>query len=369
MRYTTAADVGRRKRQQGGINEDSVAVSILSESHRDTDRHSGVFVLADGAGGAEAGDVASYVATVEVTRRLTDRLWRERQFADVVEGVAGDEEALAGDAVDDPLATLDDEAVQGRLEAAIQAAHTRLLEVIDEFDLESAYSTVVAAVTVGDRLHYAWVGDSRAYVVNVGPDRPDDQRASLLTKDHSEVEQLVTRGAIDEVEAQVHRHGNRITRALGGTHTENPATSSVTVDTASVDLFGDDVVLLTSDGLVDAYTGAPRLHQAYEDADDTAAVAEEILEKSVTDDEIRDVVLDAPSIEAAADRFVDLSNERGGKDNLSLVLFRDPALLSAPPGGLPLREYDPEPERVAEWETVKQVQYEDPRTDHADDPD
>jgi serine/threonine protein phosphatase PrpC len=348
MEYATALDVGERKRERGGINEDSIAVTLLEEGHRDTERRSGVFVVADGAGGAQAGDVASYVASVEVSRRLTDRLWTERRLGEVT--------ATGGD----PLAGADDAAVQAVIAAAVEAAHTRIVEVIGERDLDSAYSTVVVALVVGDRLHYGWVGDSRAYVVNLAPDRDEAQRVTRLTADHSEVAQLVDRGAIDEIEAHVHRRGNRITRALGGTCTENPATATVEVDTASVPLFGDDVLLLTSDGLIDAYTGAPELHREYEDADDTAEVAERILEKSVTDDEIGRVVREASSLSAAADRFVDLSNERGGKDNLSLVLARDPDLPAAPEGTLPVRTYDPDPETVIEWDTVKQFPEGDP---------
>jgi serine/threonine protein phosphatase PrpC len=358
MDYATALDVGKRKREQGGINEDSVAANLLADGHRDAERHTGVFVIADGAGGAQGGDVASYVATVEVTRRLTDWLWSSWEFDDVLAAAgtrAGDRQTLAADTVGDPLPGMGDDAIQRCLADAIEAAHTRLIEVINDRGLENSYSTIVAAVAAGDRLHYGWVGDSRAYVVNVGPGRDDDQRLTLLTKDHSEVEELVSRGSIDEIEAQVHRRGNRITRALGGTRGEDPASSSVAVDTASVPLFGDDAVLLTSDGLIDAYTGAPELHQAYEAADDTEPVAEEILNKSVTDDEIRDIVLEAPSLEAATDRFVELSNARGGKDNVSLVLFRDERLPDAPAGSLPLREYDPDTERVLDWDTVKRV--------------
>ena len=388
MEYTTALDIGERKREQGGINEDSVAVTLLEEGHRDTERRSGVFVVADGAGGAQAGDVASYVASVEVSRRLTDRLWTERRLGEVTatgdaEGpgnasagsTGAGEEGRSGSTglpeltegvVGDPFAGADDAAVQAVIAAAVEAAHTRIVEVIGERDLDSAYSTVVVALVVGDRLHYGWVGDSRAYVVNLAPDRDEAQRVTRLTADHSEVEQLVDRGAIDEVEAHVHRRGNRITRALGGTRTENPATATVEVDTASVPLFGDDVLLLTSDGLIDAYTGAPELHREYEDADDTAEVAERILEKSVTDDEIGRVVREASSLSAAADRFVDLSNERGGKDNLSLVLARDPDLPAAPEGTLPVRTYDPDPETVIEWDTVKQFPEDDPEGAGAD---
>jgi serine/threonine protein phosphatase PrpC len=257
-----------------------------------------------------------------------------------------------GSVVSDPL---DGAAARAAIEDAVRAAHRRILEYVHEAPVERSATTVVVGLYDGQQLHYGWVGDSRAYVVNVGPDRDDDQRLTLLTKDHSEVEELVSQGSIDEVEAHVHRHGNRITRALGGTRGEDPERSSVPVDTASVPLYGDDVVLLTSDGLVDAYTGAPQLHEAYEEAEDTDPVAEEILEKSVTDDEIRDVVLGADSLASAADRFVDLSNERGGKDNVSVVLFRDETLPDGPAGSLPLREYDPDPERVLDWDTVKQV--------------
>ena len=359
MDYATAHDVGERKRRQDGINEDSVAVTLLDEGHRDTERRSGVFVVADGAGGTQAGDVASYVASVEVSRRLTDRLWRERllsEAADIVgaDGVTdGHALELTDGVVGDPLADQSDEAVQTVIERAIQAAHTRIVRVINDLDLDSAYTTIVVGVVAGDRLHYGWVGDSRAYVVNLG-DRDEDQRVTRLTTDHSEVERLVEQGKIDEVEAHVHRRSNRITRALGGTRTEDPATSSIEVDTASVPLYADDVLLLTSDGLIDAYTGAPRLHREYEEADDTEPVRERILDRAVTDDEIGAVIRDSPSLSAAADRFVELSNDRGGKDNLSLVLARDESLPDSPVGSLPIRAYDPDPEQIADWDTVKQ---------------
>jgi serine/threonine protein phosphatase PrpC len=368
MEYATALDIGERKRRQGGINEDSVAVTLVDEGHRDTERRSGVFVVADGAGGTQAGDIASYVATVEVSRWLSDRLWSERRLAGLSEAVGGDgtDLELTDGVVDDPLADASDATVQTAIEAAVEAAHTRIVEVIGELDLDSAYTTVVVAVVAGGRLHYGWVGDSRAYVVNLG-DREEDQRVTRLTSDHSEVERLVEQGAIDEVEAHVHRRGNRITRALGGTRTEDPALSTISVDTASVPLFGDDVVVLTSDGLIDAYTGAPQLHREYEDAEDTDAVADRILEKSVTDDEIGAVVREAESLSAAADRFVELSNERGGKDNLSLVLARDETLPPGPAGSLPIRSYDPAPEEVLDWDTVKQHPDAGTAADTADD--
>lgn len=346
MEYTTAFDIGKRKRQQGGINEDSVAVTVLDEGHRDTDRTVGVFVLADGAGGADAGDIASYVATVEVGRQLTEQVWETRGLDAVLDRQDGtseraaDDVDLGEDAVHEPLADLGADRVQASIEEAIRTAHARLLEVINQLGVETAYSTVVAAVKAGDHLHYGWVGDSRIYAVNTAPSVPDDERLQLLTRDHSVVEQLVDRGEIDEVEAHVHRRGNRVTRALGGARGENPDTASVAVETNTVPLYRDDVVLLTSDGLVDAYVGAPRLHQQYEQADDTTEIEETILEKAVTDDEIRDVIMTADSLALAGERLVSLSNERGGKDNVSVVLFQDPDLPQTPSGGPPVRTPD-----------------------------
>lgn len=327
MEYTTLRDVGDRKRQQDGINEDSTAINVLAEGHRDTDGAVGVFALADGAGGEEAGDLASYVTTVEVVGELTARLWEARRLDARPETTAADPPPTAGDIVErtvgDSLADLSSDRALDLVETAVQGANRRLVELVNELDLATSYSTVVVGIKAGDQLHYGWVGDSRIYVVNTAPEVPDDLRLSLLTRDHSVVTELLEAGAIDEIEAHVHRQGNRITRALGGSRTDDPLGSSVEVETGTVQLFRDDVVLFTSDGLVDAYTGASELHDRYERAEDTTEVEELILQNAVTDDDIRDVILGAGSLDEAARRLVELSNDRGGKDNLSVVLFRD----------------------------------------------
>lgn len=354
IEYATAMDVGNRKRQRDGINEDSVAVNLLEDGHLDTGRQVGVFVLADGAGGEEAGDIASYIATVEVTRHLTQTLWDTRRF----EVVCGDaEEAEAGSRLDErAVANLPGYAnadwLLTQIVAAIQHTHRRILETVQELELRSAYTTIVTGIMTGDRLYYGWVGDSRGYVVNAHPDRGDGDRISRLTRDHSVVEQLVQRGEIDEIEAHVHRQGTQITRALGGTPDDDPTGRPVDVDTNHVRLFGDDTVVFTSDGLIDAYADASSLHEQYKSADPPSRIEQSILEKSVTDDEIRDIVLDADSLEGAADRFVTLANQRGGKDNISVILFRNRSLDSSPADALPARSPDRPPEDMVEAKTV-----------------
>ncbi|ERH08315.1 MAG: serine/threonine protein phosphatase [halophilic archaeon J07HX64] len=324
--YETGLDVGARRRAQGKINEDNVAVNLLEDGHLDRCRGAGVFVLADGAGGENAGDVASHIASVEIAQRLTQTLWDLRSFE---EGRARSAELPSGE-TDWMLA---------RIETVVRSTHTRLLQRIGELGLGDAYTTVVVGVTVGTRLYYAWVGDSRLYVVNSHPTRADSRAVSHLTRDHSIVERLRQQGQIDDIEAQVHPQSNRVTRALGGTADEDPAASTVQVETSHARLFGDDTLVFTSDGLVDAYTDAPALHERYQNADDPAAVEAEILERSVTDDEIRDIVLETGSLSTATDRLVDLANRRGGADNLSLILCRNSGLDRSPATGFPDRTY------------------------------
>lgn len=343
INYETGLDVGTQKRRQDGINEDSIAVNVLEDGHLDTDRSAGVFVLADGAGGEEAGEIASYVATVEITRRLTQTLWDDWRLETLLddEMAAGRDRELDEAMATDPLAEREPSWVLNRIETAIQSTHTRILQTVRELGLESAYTTVVVAVKIADRLYVGWVGDSRAYVINRHPARSDGQRICLLTRDHSVVEGLVQRGEIDEVEAHVHREGNRITRALGGSRTESPTESTVQVETRHVRVFDDDVILLTSDGLIDAYVDAPLLHDEYKQSSDTSDIEAEILEKSVTDDEIGERVMDTRSLEDAVGRLLTLANRRGGKDNLSLVLFQDETLDPSPVEEFPDRGYRP----------------------------
>lgn len=351
IEYASGVDIGERKRKQDGVNEDSIAVNLLEDSHLDTERNVGVFVLADGAGGEAAGRVASYIATVEVTRELTQALWESWRFNENVES-ATDEERLKDAVLIAPLYNKSPGWVVNRIETAIRSTHTRILQRVQELGLGKAYTTVIAGVKIGDRLYYGWVGDSRAYVVNCHPKREANSRLSLLTRDHSIVQRLREQSEIDEVEAHVHRKGNRITRALGGMAEEDPVESTIQVETNHVRLFADDIVLFTSDGLIDAYADASKLHEQYLRADSKADIASKILEKSVTDDEIRDVIVDADSLSVAVDRLIDLANRRGGKDNLSLILFRDEGLPTSPTDGLPDRSYEPTPDQVHRKETV-----------------
>jgi serine/threonine protein phosphatase PrpC len=359
MRYATNYDIGERKRG-GGINEDSLALTVFEQGHREgyhgkqmavepteragdhdgcerpANRGAAAFVLADGAGGHDAGDVASYIATTVIAEQLanvTVRAARARPDPFDVDVSRTPEQPT-------------DEELRGAIADAIVGAHQAIIANAAESGV-GAYTTVVAGIVVEGRLHYGWVGDSRAYLLNCA-----EGDIARLTRDHAVVEEMHQEGEVDEIEAHVHPRGNEITRALGGTGAEDPAEATVGVETDSVDVYAEDILLVTSDGLIDAQTDAPQLHERYVESDRSDAVAEEIRAAVVTDEEIRATVLGAESLADAAAALVELSNDRGGKDNPSTLLLRDGTFPETPEDvDVSLRDVDTEPP-IDERETV-----------------
>ncbi len=182
-----------------------VEVAHLSDTgrvrHHNEDRSvasSRILAVADGMGGAKAGEVAAQVA---------------------VDSVSG-------------LTTADSESVRRAIERANRAIRRMASEDPDKSGMGT---TMTAAVVRDGQLDVIHVGDSRAYLWR-------DGRLSQVTEDHSVVGELVRRGSITAEEAENHPHRNVITRALG-------AEAEVQADTVSTGLREDDVVLLCSDGL------------------------------------------------------------------------------------------------------------------------
>lgn len=361
MKYATNYDIGERKRDSG-INEDSVAITVFEQGHREgvhsqengdesdadgdrvgyadskqpANRSVAAFALADGAGGHNGGDVASYIATTVICEQLSPVAIR----------TARSDTSAFGLELETTGTELSTAQLELAIEEAIVTAHREILSYATSAGI-GAYTTVVAGICVNGRLHYGWVGDSRVYVIN-----GRREEIAQLTKDHAVVEQLRNAGKIDDIEAHVHPQGNEITRALGGTGREDPETATVSVETDTIQLFAEDVVFVTSDGIIDAQTDAPSLHDAYLESDRGEDAAEEIRDRVVTDDELRDWILSASSLDDAAQTLIERSNARGGKDNLSTILFNDPTLRETPTeGGLPVRERDVD-ESILDRETV-----------------
>jgi protein phosphatase len=165
-----------------------------------SDEQRGIWVVADGLGGHQAGEIASKTVVEEIQRSAaTDRHY----------------------------------------EKALIRAHALLLG--DEHNTVAMGSTAVVAAEDGHYFHIYWVGDSRAYLWT-----PGDNGGHLkqLTNDHSYVQMLVDSGAINPLEAATHPNRHVITRCIGGS-----ANPSLEVDRVSSPWHAGQKLLLCSDGL------------------------------------------------------------------------------------------------------------------------
>jgi protein phosphatase len=209
------SDVGRTREH----NEDAFVVADLARGeplhfdHVRTERASSrgtLFMVADGMGGAAAGEIASEMA-VEVVLQQMRRRWRE------------------GTSVD-PAAFV------GTLKAATEVANATIHHYAgDHPELRGMGTTATIAGLLGDMLYIAQVGDSRAYLVRDGV-------AFQITKDQSLMQKLIEAGEITVEEAEMSDRRNIILQALG-------PEPYVKIDLTHQRVRRDDVLVLCSDGL------------------------------------------------------------------------------------------------------------------------
>jgi PPM family protein phosphatase len=205
-----------------------------------------LFAVADGMGGAQAGEVASRAAIEAIENGLPD-------------GPGSPEERLAGLVLD---------------------ANARIIEMARADRERAGMGTTMTAayVTEGD-VAIAHVGDSRLYRLRGG----DLER---LTEDHTLVAELERQGKITQEEAGRHPQRSIITRALGAEH-------DIQVDHHTWPARDGDVYLICSDGLM-----------------------------MFPEEQIGEIVRSAPDLRSAARELVDAANAGGGRDNITVVLFR-----------------------------------------------
>lgn len=219
----------------------------------------GLYVVADGMGGHAAGEVASQEAVDTV-------LGMVRRHQEALDEVAAGN--LSEDAVHRAVRTL---------ESAVQAATYMVFAIAQNEPEQQGMGTTLSALQIcGNHGITAQVGDSRVYLVRDGTAIP-------LTEDHTLVAWQLKQGIISEEEALVSPHKNVITRAVG-------SRDYVQVDTQFIEIQSGDSFLLCSDGL-----------HGYLDDDEIPAV----MDLGAT---------------VAARRFIELANERGGRDNITAVV-------------------------------------------------
>jgi protein phosphatase len=247
FRVCSATDTGRRR----AMNQDMVL----------TDRELELFVIADGMGGHQHGDIAS--------RIVVDAI---RQF---VQETAIDEEKTWPFEFDVHLSY-----TANRLKNAVLVANRRLGQHADSGSSRGMGATLTAVLFGSGRRVIANVGDCRTYLVNA-----DGLRQ--LTRDHSWVAEQVESGFITAENARVHPWRHMVTRAVQGE-------SELVVDTVELDAADDCRLLLCSDGL----------------------------HGTVPDDRIISILSAASSDLADACRaLIQAANDNGGPDNISVILI------------------------------------------------
>jgi protein phosphatase len=218
-----------------------------------------LFVVADGMGGHAGGEQASALAIDSIGAFSLDTL----KWFSQLKGSEGDK-------------------VLADLQASLQQADAKLFtEAAQRPELRGMGTTVTMAYVFRDDLFVVHVGDSRCYLFR-------DDRLYRLTRDHTMVEDMIRAGYLQPQEAARHRLRHVITNVVGGLD------PGVQVEVHKLHLEPGDQVLLCSDGLTEM----------------------------VADTEIRAILQSGLDTEPACRRLVELANENGGKDNVTVLVAR-----------------------------------------------
>jgi protein phosphatase len=222
----------------------------------------GLWVLADGMGGYNAGEVASGIAVKTIIDLVTQACKREKR-AEIESGSGYMRQTIA-------------------LRDAIHRANKVINQTAQsQPQCEGMGTTLVASLFYDNRVSIAHVGDSRMY-------RLRGNRFEQITMDHSLLQELVDRGFYSQEEAQRSTNRNYVTRALG-------VEANVEVEVQEVDVQKGDYYLMCSDGLPDM----------------------------VEDEDIHLTISTfANDVRTVGEQLIKLTNDNGGRDNVSVILVR-----------------------------------------------
>lgn len=271
-------DVGRKRDH----NEDSYLVA----------EDVGLFAIADGMGGHQGGETASKMALQVLYQRIAEarpdlakaakEIELERRDA-AMERLAerGDPDVAAwgGNTPTSPLLeAIQQPAVAVMREAARQASYAIFDAALASPHLRGMGTTLTAMLFVDGRMHLCHAGDSRCYLLR-------DNTVRQLTEDHSWIAEQVRTGTMTEAEAKASRYRHVITRSVGFER-------EVDTDTRSVAVEAGDCFVLCSDGLSNHLTDEGELER----------------------------ILATTWFRRAPQQLVDLANQRGGDDNVTVVV-------------------------------------------------
>lgn len=242
VKAVAASDTGRKRKH----NEDSWSITATGESVTMPERGQ-LFLVADGVGGAAAGEIASKTTVSEVARGY---------YSGINDGL-----------------------VSG-LRSAIRGAHETIVQTARENEeYQGMASTLTALLLTVKRGYIAQVGDSRAYLIR-------NEKIQQLTSDQTVSGDLLAKGKIGATEAKHHPQRHILLQSLGGGVT--PPQPII----KEIDIYPGDRLVLCTDGLYNL----------------------------VTDEEIKTAVLET-DFQSAVDSLVKKANDRGGTDNITVVLI------------------------------------------------
>ena len=230
----------------------------------------GLFILSDGMGGLEAGEVASRLAVETVLDHC-----RQAEADPTL--------AVFGKHIDGVSET------SNRLASAVRLANAEIYSHAKNRGGKAAMGATIAVLRfVEDRVCIAHVGDSRAYLLR-------DGQFDQLTEDHSFVADQVRRGMLTEEEASRSKMHNVLTRALG-------IDPQVEVDVTEELLRDGDIYVVCSDGLF----------------------------RELSTSQISGVLQETDDPQRAASRLIDLANQAGGGDNITVIVLRNSSKSTRP---------------------------------------
>lgn len=204
-----------------------------------------IYIVADGMGGHKAGEVASKGAVQSMVQSVTTT------------------------SLHDPVSIM---------EEAVTAANEKVLHMSrDNPEFEGMGTTLVVATVYENYFYVANIGDSRLYIVN--------DEIHQITRDHSYVEEMVSRGEIDKDSARTHAKKNVITRAVG-------VETGTYADYFQVKYKKGDKILMCSDGL----------------------------SNMITDDDLKGIVKKNIPVEQIVNELVYTANYNGGTDNITAIV-------------------------------------------------
>ena len=238
MKIAYASDTGRMRAE----NQDYVSVFINQSGAQ-------LAIVADGVGGQNGGDVAATMAVSHIGNQ-----WQKSTISTV-------------------------ETAKQWLIEQVNNENDTIVKTAQRYrTLNGMATTLVIAVILANQLIIANIGDSRAYVIR-------QRQMRQLTVDHNLANELLQEGAITEDEAVTHPGRHLITRQLGVTDDSKP-------DLFAINLYPDDYVLMTTDGMP----------------------------KHVSDENILQTVLSANDIADAVTKLITNTNNAGGSDNVTVLI-------------------------------------------------